>query len=201
MSAQRISSSKATTLPPSHRNRSIVFWAVVLAMIVGCSKVSDHPLYPSYDELTQKGFYVYVLPEGEASQRGWSQTVWIYSWDQHCKRLGPETSPNPISVSYLGPEERKEMSIIISPRSIAWDHEQPSSEVRLQFPWAEDSVAEYYTTDGLIDLSFKDRFGISVEVSSRLPITEVVGLINRLEYYGPPPETVSNPWDYSRCRD
>jgi hypothetical protein len=175
--------------------------AVLLTMLAACSSVSDYPLYPSYDELAHKGFYVYVVPEGEVTRRGWLQTVWIYSWDLHCKRLGPETSPNPISVSYRGPDDRKEMGVVISPRSIAWDHGWPSEEVSLRFPWTKDNAAEYYIEDGLLTIQFEDWLGTSVEITSRLPLTEVVGLINRLEYHGPPREMVSNPWDYTKCQD
>ena len=174
---------------------------IILVIVIGCSDSETHPLYPSYAELTQRGFYVYVLPESEVKQRGWSQTVWIYSWDQHCKNMEPSASPNPISVSYLGPAENEGVGILISPWSIAWDHGEPSTEMKLETPWAGYGVAEYYTSGNYNSLQFEDRFGISVEVSSRLPVTEVILLINQMEYIGPPPETVTNPWDYSKCPD
>ncbi len=82
---------------------------------------------------------------------------------------------------------------------MTWDHRKPTTEVNVNAQWAMDSVAVYYTTGDYTRLKVEDRFGIPVQIGSRLPITEVVQLLKQLEHIGPPPETVTNPWDYSKC--
>jgi len=83
---------------------------------------------------------------------------------------------------------------------MAWDHRKPTKEIKIDTLWAMDSVAVYYTTEDYTRLKFKDRFEIPVQVGSRLPIAEIVQLINQLEYIGPPPESVIDPWNVSKCK-
>jgi len=171
----------------------------VLTLAVGCSQ--SHPLHPSYEELTQRGFYVYVLPEEAVKQRGWSQTVTIWSWDRHCSGVASSETFNPIRVNYGGPQDLSGLTMLIGPWSMYWDHRKPTTEAQLDTSWAEHSIAVYYVVDDdYIHLKFKDRFGIPVQIGSRLPITEVTQLINQLEYIGPPPESVIDPWDVSKCK-
>ncbi len=186
-------------VPLSHRHKVkvAVVCVVVLAMNTGCSEAN--PLYPSYEGLTQRGFYVYVLPKEEIEQRGWSQTVSIWSWDRHCAGIESSETSNPIYVKYDGSQEQPGFTLIIGPWNMTWDHRRATKEVKVETPWAMDGVALYYTIEDYTRLKIEDRFGIPIQVGSRLPITEVVRLINQLEYIGPPPETVTNPWDYSKC--
>lgn len=182
----------------NYASKLIVVYITALAWTVGCSPT--HPLYPTYEELTRRGFYIYVLPESEVEQRGWLQTVSIWSWDRHCKGIELSETFNPISVTYREQEgTRPEFVITIGPWDMAWDYRKPTTEVNLDTPWALDGTAVYYTNANYIRFKFQDRFGIPVQISSRLSINEIVELINQLEYIGPPPETVTNPWDYSRC--
>jgi hypothetical protein len=175
----------------------IIVFAIALTLIAGCSE--DYPLHPSFEELTQKGFYVYVLPTSEVEQRGWLQSISIWSWDRHCKGIEISETFNPIRVSYSGQESELYLTLLIGPWSMYWDHNEPTKEVRLDTPWSMDGTAMYYTNDGHIHLKFKDQFGIPVQVTSCSSITEVVQWINQLEYVGPLAETVTNPWDTSRC--
>jgi hypothetical protein len=191
------SSGSVVSVLSNHRGRLTVVCVATLVLVATCSP--DHPLHPDYEELTQRGFYIYVLPESELEQRGWLQTVSIWSWDRHCKGFEVSETFNPISVAYRGQATQPELAITIGPWSMAWDHRKPTTEVKLDTLWALDSTAVYYTSDDYIRLKFQDQFGIPVQVSSSLPITELVQLINQLEYIGPPPETVTNPWDYSSC--
>jgi hypothetical protein len=180
---------------------ALVSLCIVSLVAVGCSK--DHPLYPSYEELTQRGFYVYVLPKNEVERRQWSQTVSIWSWNKHCRGIETSETSNPIRIRYDGSQSG--LTLLLGPWSLYWDHRESTSEVELETPWTIDGRAVYYEIneddEDYIHLRFKDRFGIPVQVLSNLPIAEVVQLINQLEYVGPSPRTVTNPWDASRCEE
>lgn len=180
----------------SSQKSTLAVLCVVLVVAAGCSEA--HPLHPTYEELTQRGFYVYILSESEIEKHEWSQTVSIWSWDRHCKG-GISGGSNPIHISYDGQQEQPGLLLVIGPWNTLWDYRKLTTKAELDTPWAMDSVGEYYTIDGYSRLKFEDRFGITVQVGSCLPITEVVRLVNQLEYIGPPPETVTNPWDYSKC--
>jgi len=162
-----------------------VLSCAALGMITGCCE--KHPKYPTYDELTQRGFYVYVLPESEVERREWSQTISIWSWDRHCRGYEVTETSNPIHVRYDGLQSS--MTLRLGPWSLYWDHREPTTDVKLDSPWAMDGTAVYYTITEdnkvYVRLKFKDRFGIPVYVSSNLSITEVVQLLNQLEYRGP----------------
>lgn len=174
---------------------------IALTILASCSSPDAHPLFPSYEELKQNGFYIYVLPESAMGQHHWSQSVSIWSWDHHCKSAGPSLIQNPISVVYSGQAEQPELSLRIGLGSAAWDHSRPATEIPLKTEWVMDGVARYYVSDGFVRLRFIDRFGIPVQVGSQLSIAEVVSLVDQIDYIGPPPETVENPWDYSKCQD
>lgn len=177
---------------------TLVVLCIVLIVAVGCSEA--HPLHPTYEELVQRGFYVYVLPEKEIEKHEWSQTVSIWSWDRHCQGTEASETFNPIYVRYNGP--RSGLTLLLGPWSMYWDYREPTSEARLETPWAMDGSAVYYVIDeegnDYVHLKFKDRFEIPVQVLSNLPITEVVRLIDQLEYIGLPAEIVTNPWDCSK---
>lgn len=181
----------------SHKS-TLALTYIVLAVAVGCSE--DRPLHPSYEELRQRGFYAYVLPEAEVEKRGWSQTVSIWSWDRHCTGVEPSENSNPIRVRYDGPQSG--LTLLLGPWDLYWDHRKPTSEVSLDTSWAMGGIAVYYVISeddvDYIHLKFMDRFGIPVQVVSNLFIVEVVQLLNQVEYIGPPPETVANPWDCSK---
>ena len=170
---------------------------VALLAVTGCSK--PHPLNPTYEELVHRGFYIYVLPSNEVAARKWQETVSIWSWDRHCSGVELSETANPIRVVYTGESDQPELRLTIGPWSMAWDHRQSTTAIQLNTEWARTGSARYYVVEGYLNLAFEDRFGIPVRIGSRHPVTEVVHLINQLEYIGPPSETVGNPWDYARC--
>jgi hypothetical protein len=190
-----------SSLGPARRVVACCF--IVLVSVNSC--FDSHPLHPSYEELSQRGFYVYILPKDEAEHRGWLQEVEIWSWDRHCRGVEVAETYNPIEVFYHTETREAKFAITIGPWSMAWDHRKPTQEVKLNTPWISGNTAVFYRSadredDDYIHLRFEDRFGIPVQVVSSLSITEVVRLINGIEYVGPSPEAVANPWDYSRCR-
>ncbi len=177
----------------------IILCIIILVLATACS--SNHPLYPTYEELTRRGFYVYILPQDEVKRRGWSQTISIWSWDKHCKGIEVSETFNPITINYRGPSTQPEFTVTIGPWDMAWDSHKPTIEVRLDTPWTQSSTAIYYKSGNYLRLRFQDRFGVPVQISSRLSMNEVVWLISRLQYIGPPPEEVTNPWDHSKCSE
>ena len=195
MSIPRVNFHSAVASLSNHRDNLALMCAAILTVVTGCS--SAPPLSPSYEELDQRGFYVYVLPKSEMERRGWLQTVSIWSWDRHCKG-GASGGPNPIYINYDALQEQPGLTLIIGPWNTAWDHRKSTTNVTIDTPWAMNGVAVYYTAEDYTRLRFEDRFGIPVQVSSRLTITEVVQLVGQLEYMGPLPETVTNPWDCSK---
>ncbi len=179
------------------RKQALLIWMCILPVASGCS--DQHPIHPTYGELVQRGFYVYVLPAEEWKQRGWSQTISIWSWDRHCKGVDETETFNPISVVYRSRSDQPEMVISIGPWDIAWDRYRPVRYVELKSLWISEWSGVYYENQGIIRLRFQDWLGIPVHVSSRLPITETAQLIHQIQYVGPSLETVTNPWDLSKC--
>jgi hypothetical protein len=172
---------------------------IVLVLLSGCP--SKSPLHPKYDELISRGFYVYVLPKHEMEERGWSREISIWSWSRHCQGGEISETFNPIQIDYTGSDSG--LNLMIGPWDMYWDNRRSTTDINLRTPWALNENAEYYiiTEDGkdYVHLRFNDRFKIPVQIVSNLSVGEVVQLINQLEYIGPPPDTVTNPWDYSRC--
>jgi hypothetical protein len=61
MSIRRIGfcNNRSTLSSHGSKVRAVVVYVIVLVVATGCFE--DHPLYPSYEALIQRGFYVYVL--------------------------------------------------------------------------------------------------------------------------------------------
>lgn len=166
-----------------------VGFLVTVLFISGCS-FTENDRERSYEELKQRGFYVYVLPESETDKK---PSITIASWTKHCQS-SVETIEvsNPIIVSY--PEIP--ISITIGPGGVI-DARVPTKKVELDNPWFKGDTARYNEHQVL---TFEDKFGIPIQVrTGSLPLTETLRLVNELEYVGPPVETVTNPWDWSKC--
>lgn len=176
----------------------------VVASLVGCSQPS--PLHPSYDDLKREGFYVYVLPESVVAQKGWRQEITISSFDRHCRGLTAAEQHNPLYVYYLASLDRNVprrpiFSVEVGPWSPPWGTEGPWTEIELRLKWVNGGVGQYLegtlTNGAFVEIRFIDTFGFPVYIDSRLSLTETVSLIDQLEYVGPSPSTVVNPWDCS----
>lgn len=181
-----------------HLRTRMLLCAIMLMILYGCAE--KHPLHPSYEELKQRGFYVYVLPERELDKYEWTQTISIWSWDRHCKGIEWTENFNPIRIEYVNTE--KYLFIIIGPWNMYWDSSQKMLQMEIDTRWAKDRFATYYMLDdGIIHMRFEDSFGINVQIISNLPVDEIKSLVSQLEYIGPPPELVTNPWDFAKCQD
>ena len=91
--------------------------------------------------------------------------------------------------------------MLIGPWNMYWDSTRDAVTVALNTEWSKDGKARYYyLSEGVVHMRFEDRFGIPVQIISDLPVEEVISLVNRLEYVGPPPEEVTDPWDPGKCR-
>lgn len=171
---------------------------VLLAIgITQCSK--SYPLHPTYSELINKGYYVYVLPEHEIRNREWTETVSIWSWDRHCHGTEISETANPIYVIYKDNTHQVKFQLTIGLWNMTWNHNQTKNQTQLDTQWASTGTAEYYTIDNYTKLRFEDKLGILVQVGSQMPITEVISITNELRYIGPFSDTITNPWDYTKC--
>jgi hypothetical protein len=168
----------------------------VLTLIVLGGCYPKHPLHPSYESLAEHGFYVYVLPKAELQQREWQETVRIWRYDFHCRY---DDAQNNLRIMYRDKADQMEFELIIGHWSEVWDWTQETTLVPLNTNLAPDGSADFYpTSDASVALMFEDQFGIQVQVWSEFAITETIELVNQLEYIGPSPDTITDPWD--NCR-
>lgn len=180
---------------------------MVLGLFAGCWQSA--PLYPSYTELEEAGFYVYVLPEDVATEHGWAQEITIWSFDRHCKGLTAVEQSNPLQVFYRSPSDDKEkpqnryaFDVQLGPWSPPRGMKGSWSAVELMVDGspmvAQSRVEESATGDVFVEVYFTDTLGSRVYVSSWLPFTETISLIDQLHYVGPSLDTIVDPWDCTR---
>ncbi len=166
---------------------------VILIVLVACS--GKRPLHPNYEDLIKNGFYVYVLPETEVQQRKWEEVTNIWGYDFHCRH---NDAPNNLYVEYVDKLDQTKMKLIIGPWSEIWDWSKETDEILLDTELATEGKAVFYNrSNNSVALMFEDQFGIRVQIWSNFTITETIGLVNELDYIGPPPDIVDNPWDCS----
>lgn len=165
---------------------------IVMMGIAACSQTQ--PLAPSYDELSREGFYAYVVPDNLSQQRGWSQSISIWDYTFHCRG---DNNENPISVKYRDESGSIVLEVLIGNWTGAWEWSKIRESVRLSTTWSKSSEGEYYITSsqGTPVLMFTDQFGFQVQIWSKYSVVETIDIINQLEYVGPDPATVINPWD------
>lgn len=187
---------------------SVVMLIFCLAL-TGCSQTSSRI---SYDRLQDEGFYVYVLPEDEVAQRGWEQEIGIWSFDKHCKGLTIDETYNPLIVRYTDPiaerpneglPKQSLFEVQLGPWVPPWASGGEWVDAELELEFVDGGISRYKVwprSDGetFLGMRFTDTFEQQVFISSWLSFTETVSLINQLNYVGPPPEQVENPWDCSR---
>jgi len=167
---------------------------IVIMSLIGCTQ-TDFSTNRSEAELIENGFYILKLPNAEVAQRGWSETIHISSFDRHCHGVGVAETANPIMVIYRDNQSRNVFSITLGPWNMAWDRQEPTTQIEIASEWASEEMAEYYEYERTIKAKFSDTFEIPVQVFYSQPsISETIKLINQLEYSGPPPETITNPW-------
>jgi hypothetical protein len=176
-------------------------WGIGLVMSEVVEWTRPRPVHPTYEKLTERGFYVLVLPESEVSERAWKQEVSIYSWDAHCGVL-PGDTYNPLTVTYEDVSRSCTFKIQVGLWSIVWDRSQATER-------NEFFVDSWLNKDGLVIhcgreaednfwrnlYHFSDMQGFGVDIQSSLSVSETLDLIEYLEYVGPPLETLGNPWD------
>ncbi len=180
---------------------------MLLGLFAGCWQSAL--LHPSYTELEEAGFYVYVLPEDVVMEHGWVQEISIWSFDRHCKGLTAVEQSNPLEVFYQSPSDEKEelqnrsaFSVRLGPWSPPWGRAGSWSDVELMFD-GNPVTAQYKLGDSSVDnvfagVRFTDTLGSPIYVSSWLPFTETVSLIDQLQYVGPSLDTFVDPWNCTR---
>lgn len=182
-----------------------IIWFMLLSIILaGC--LNQSPLYPTYEELKNHGFYIYVLPETIVTQKQWQQEIYIWSFDRHCRNLGNEAN-NPLEVSYYKKDEtvsdntpRKSL-LSIEMGNSGWVPPYASTNekgemIDIVSPFIIGRALHYYPDDKTRStLMFTDTFGVRVYVTAGFPLTETLAIIQQLEYIGPDTNTLTiSPW-------
>ena len=164
------------------------------------SHFTPKPVYPTHEELRRRGFYIFELPRETIEQRQWKQEIIIGSWNTHCGVLLGDTY-NPLIIKYKDNNEKEVFRIQLAWR-ITWSifAAESRTQVDLDTEWAEPKTLIYYTQpmqNENLDRNlyhFQDLKGYGVDIVSSLSVTETLELIKQLEYFGPPMETLKDPW-------
>jgi hypothetical protein len=167
--------------------------ALGLLLTSRCSNLSSDPVR-SIDELSQAGFYAYILPSSYENELGWTRIIKLSSFDKQCSNFFSEDTWNPIYISYTANNQRI-LEIRISPQDAIWDLSKPTHPIDINATWIPIRQGEFYFTDqGQTFIKVKDNFGLDVIFSSTLSPQATVEIINWLEYAGPEENEVTNPW-------
>ena len=114
-------------------------WGPLLAKLI--FPEPDKPatlMHPTVSELTNRGHYVFILPDEVLHDNGWTEVISLYSWDAHCGVLLGD-SFNPIRIAYEDNEANKVFVI-----QLAW---------RLTWPIPSDAeIGEHELDRTWVDL-------------------------------------------------
>lgn len=157
------------------------------------------------DEILNKEFYVYLLPNDIVKSEGWEQTILMYSsFDEHCYQEDTIYRGNPIIIQYRNEKLNSQFSIAIEPiLPGVWNSQ--ANDIRqeiVQIDFIKGGGIEYYTIEDdnisksdVTSFRFEDDIGMQVIINVwNLSVTESLSLISRLEYSGPDKTVVGNPW-------
>jgi hypothetical protein len=170
-----------------------VFWCIIaFIFFVLRTRIDTQNL--AIQELSEKGFYAYILPEKTQEQLGLDRKISIYSFDWHCGR-SRENNWNPLKITYTNASDRAIFSVTISPHDVLFDESKESYTVTLDLPWIPTHKVVYYNLQNGVEMKAKDLFGLDVVISSGLNIDDIVSLSRQLEYVGADSDRITNPWD------
>ncbi len=175
------------------KSLGVLIFAMIILLPASATKIDSHQR--SIVELASAGFYVYILPSRYESDAHWQRVIAMWSFDYQCSSFFKEDTWNPITISYLN-RMADEIEISISPQDALWDLGRQVKKIALKADWVPSHEGEYYSPDGRgTYLRAKDRFGMDVVLTSWLPPEKLADFAENLEYAGPDPSTVQNPWD------
>ena len=153
----------------------------------------------SLTQLIKYGYYTFVLPSYIEERLGWHKEIYMWSKNAHCKGISSSQMWNPVILHYFDNEEIKKLSIVISPFDEIWNHWQLHTEIPLSSKWINGDIVQYeMLEDGAIRFFFEDIFAMNVTIWSTLSLEESINIIAELEYLGPEPDSINNPWE-SAC--
>jgi hypothetical protein len=175
----------------------LLLWSTLVAYFVfACTAQSINFENLSTDDLRSAGFYGYVLPDSSTRELGWERTISMESFDAHCEQQDTIERSNPVSVTYSDDTNRSPFSILITRTYQAWDSSRATQTVPLNVDWIPSQQGTYYLPEsGGVVLRFEDVWGMEVVILSWLDVDSVAELIGQLQYVGPDPTTVVNPWE------
>jgi hypothetical protein len=183
---------------PNQTGKKFILCALLFLIFqFGCSQESS-----PYDELIDHKYYAYIVPDDVLSERDWILDTPIKEnegqWDIHCE--GGISAPDaPLLLFYFDDSSELQLTISISSRGAAWNHNNPTENVRLDIPWAPERTGIVYKGEPYSSIRFEDIFGNKVIVRGDQTIDEKIHIINRLEYIGLPRDKQINPWSAEWC--
>jgi hypothetical protein len=167
---------------------------IILVLMAACSSHPRTGLDPTVEQLNDRGYYVYILPDEYQTDLDWTQAIHIHSFDIHCRN--PVSGFfNPVRVIYKDANGTTVLTIGIAPYYALWDHGITTTTIPLLLGWIPDKAGEYYLAgEGTVTLKLQDMLGMDVVMFSILELDQLVEVINWLEYVGPDIDSVGNPW-------
>lgn len=166
--------------------------------LFGCKGIQhERNIYPDREELLERGFYMYVVPQHIQEKYQWQESTFILSWDRHCKGISYSEQWNPLYIFYSG--ETTGLTIRLDPWNTIWDNQSLTQTIRVKSPHIQNEQIETYVlplSEGT-SFRFEDNLGFPVYISSNLSLSDTIQIVSQLEYLGPDTSQEPNPWDCS----
>lgn len=180
-----------------HTRSILVCLLLILSLsLLGCTGNSTTNLHLTSDQLTEAGFYTYLIPEQDLRDSTWSRDIYTYSLDIHCKSVLPSRHVSPIETTYKDAEGNVVLRIKVVPFDDVIDRRSIVNRILLEAEWLPSGEGKYgLRGDDETTLILRDQFDMEVIISSTaMGLGELVELVEHLEYVGPPQTEVDNPW-------
>src|SRR5687767_7611297 len=171
---------------------------ILLALVIGSlayfqTRIDFYDL--SFQQLTNGGYYAYLLPESYTLPLGWKRNIrmGMGQFDWQCE--GSHASNwNPVVVRYVDSSGKWLFDISIEEQDALFDDSKATDAITVPVNWIPTHRGISYPPPNGTRMKFKDRMGMEVVFSSYLKPDELVNLITKLEYVGPSVDMVGNPW-------
>jgi hypothetical protein len=147
----------------------------------------------SEEQLTDAGYYVYVIPPPYQDELGWSRTISMKSFDWHCIQEMDSRNDhwNSIRVRYSN-KDGEVLTIRISPNDALFD-ENRAKELQINPQLGTLHAAEHYEIDKVQIVKILDPLGNEVVLTSELPLVVIESIVDSFILVGKVGET--SPWE------
>lgn len=152
----------------------------------------------SVQQLTNGGYYAYVLPDSYTSAFGWQRNIrmGMGQFDWQCEG-SHESNWNPVVVRYTDGSSKWLFDISIEEQDALFDDIKATDTITVPVDWIPTHMGISYppSPSNGTRMKFIDSIGMEVVFSSYLKSDELINLITKLDYVGPSLTTVGNPWE------